>query len=370
MSAEGPCSTCSAQLLLVAGIVEAHEADGTPVRGPIAGHTLCPGSWRRPAAPAAPAPVAPADDTDATTCHLCSRPITSSDWAVSDPAGTLQHADCFHDEVDSAGRDRQQQLVSLGYATTCEAPGCSTPLLGKATGRPRRTCSTACRVRLHRHERVNGRPVTLGRTTAPPLVAVDCDTAAADKRLELLQTSLRRLAAEEQTARTWVIVPCGGEKLEHKAPAGELYVGSYHKATRRAAAAIAAPEQTLILSALHGLLQLEDEVAPYDLHMTSPDSVPARTVARQMRALGMNAPGTRVIVLAGKAYSGRIRAAVRELCSPTRPDLEPVRPGTVVVDLPLQDTRSMGDQLALIAAMARTGETCAADLRAIIRNGE
>lgn len=65
------------------------------------------------------------------------------------------------------------------------------------------------------------------------------------------------------------VVPCGGRKLPAPAPVGGLYVGSYHRACRRAAAALA-PLRTLILSARHGLDHLDEVLAPYDTTFGDP----------------------------------------------------------------------------------------------------
>jgi hypothetical protein len=44
---------------------------------------------------------------------------------------------------------------------TCAAPGCPNPLRAQPTGRPARFCSTACRVRSHRHDNTALDPVTV-----------------------------------------------------------------------------------------------------------------------------------------------------------------------------------------------------------------
>lgn len=211
----------------------------------------------------------------------------------------------------------------------CSAPGCDVKLPPPAaTGRPRRTCSAACRVRLHRAER----------------------------------------AARPAPARPWVVVACGGDKRDRPCPAGEMYVGSYHRAARRAAQALTSPDRILILSGFYGLLPLDQLIEPYDLRIDSPDGVGPRVIARQMRDRGLAEPG-QVIVLGGKAYGKAMRSAVRELTSPTAPHLEPVRAGTVALSLPLEGTSGIGEQLQLMAAMARTGESNPAELRRALAGG-
>ena len=69
-----------------------------------------------------------------------------------------------------------------------------------------------------------------------------------------------------------VMVPCGSRKTQlPQAPAGQLYIGSYHLACRRAAAVLTTPDRILILSAMHGLLPLDRVIAPYELRMGDPD---------------------------------------------------------------------------------------------------
>lgn len=138
-------------------------------------------------------------------------------------------------------------------------------------------------------------------------------------------------AAPIATPTPVVIIPCGGKKLDHPAPAGQLYVGSYHAATRRAAAAIAARTgaRILILSALHGLTDPATVIAPYDLRMGRPGSVTATHVAAQAAQLGILAAD--VTVLAGRKYADVVTA---------------VWPAAT---RPLDGTRGIGPQLARLA---------------------
>jgi hypothetical protein len=192
----------------------------------------------------------------------------------------------------------------------CSAPDCDEPLPPRAvTGRPRDTCSDRCRMRKSRAAR-------------------------------------RNPAARPQP---WVIVPCGAEKLTHRAAAGLMYVGSYHAAARRAAAALTSPERTLILSARHGLLRLDDVIAPYDMTITHPESIAAepKRLARQMRDLGIDGD---VVALLPKAYAQTLRAAVRELNDPSNPAWR--RPTRTRLDERLDGTRGIGEQLARFARIA------------------
>lgn len=133
-----------------------------------------------------------------------------------------------------------------------------------------------------------------------------------------------------------VIVPCGARRRAEPAPAGHIYTGSYHAACRRAAAALSTPDRTLILSALHGLLPLDQVIAPYELRMGQPGSITADQLRRQAERLHL-ADERQVIALAGRAYTA---AALR------------VWPAAAT---PLAGAGGLGRQLAVLAGIARTG---------------
>ncbi|MEW1551337.1 DUF6884 domain-containing protein [Streptomyces tsukubensis] len=109
--------------------------------------------------------------------------------------------------------------------------------------------------------------------------------------------------APEAPTGPLVIVPCGSAKLNRKAPAGELYVGPYHRSCREAADALTADGGTvLILSALYGLVTLDQEIEPYDVQMGQLGSVAVEKLREQARELGVD--GAReVVVLAGEKYT-------------------------------------------------------------------
>lgn len=132
-----------------------------------------------------------------------------------------------------------------------------------------------------------------------------------------------------------VVVPCGGRKLDRPAPAGELYVGSYHRACRAAADALQ-PRRVLILSALHGLLELHQVVEPYDLRMGQPGSVTPARIRDQAAALGL-LDAAPVVALAGRSYALPLLAAWPALM------------------WPLAGSTGMGDQLGRLARIRRAG---------------
>ena len=131
-----------------------------------------------------------------------------------------------------------------------------------------------------------------------------------------------------------VVVPCSGAKLWHAAPAGELYTGTFHKLARQAAAALVEQHggQVVILSALHGLLRLDQVVEPYDLSIGQVGSVSVSTVALQLlQLLRGHDDVANVVALLPRAYRTVLAAAVEQLPADVRPRLfEPMRGATGV----------------------------------------
>ena len=111
-----------------------------------------------------------------------------------------------------------------------------------------------------------------------------------------------------------VVITCGSRKLDHRAPAGELYIGSYHRACRRAAEALE-PERLLILSSAYGLLRLEDVVDPYDTGVDDPDSITAAELIVQAEQRGVLSLDP-VVVFAGGRHVRLARAVWPHALSP------------------------------------------------------
>jgi hypothetical protein len=124
---------------------------------------------------------------------------------------------------------------------------------------------------------------------------------------------------------TAVVVPCSGAKLAHAAPAGELYTGQLHRLARRAADALGG--RVLILSALHGLLQLDELVEPYDVQVGDD------------RQLGVR----RVIALTPQRYTALLADAL----------------GAELVDARLASASGIGVMRARLAAICRSADASA-----------
>lgn len=118
-----------------------------------------------------------------------------------------------------------------------------------------------------------------------------------------------------RTARpTFVVIPCSAAKIDTAAPARDLYSASDNfRATLAAAESDAWDGATvLILSALHGLLTLDQVVAPYNVKMGDPGSVTVETIAEQAQALGMTWEARAdVYAMLPGAYFRKLDAALR-----------------------------------------------------------
>lgn len=123
----------------------------------------------------------------------------------------------------------------------------------------------------------------------------------------------------------FVIISCGSRKLKptpptptdnpRPVPAGELYIGHYHRSLRGAADALTSgPTQILIASALHGLVTVSEPLAPYEMTMDHPSSVSSHRLRQQADAFGLH--NAEVIFLGGKRYAHRLLPAVPHCLRP------------------------------------------------------
>ena len=164
---------------------------------------------------------------------------------------------------------------------------------------------------------------------------VDAGLLTAHRGIGSVTEEGRRAAATLSPERL-VIVPCGAKKqtAEEVCEAGEMYVGSYHQACRRAAEALAEDGcRVLILSAKYGLLRLTDYIARYDLRAGDPGAITGEALREQAHKL--YATGAQVTILGGAEY---VRLA-REVW----PDAE----------APLSGCRGIGEQLARLAGIRK-----------------
>ena len=134
---------------------------------------------------------------------------------------------------------------------------------------------------------------------------------------------------------TVALVACGKRKLDHPAPARDLYTGPLFR--RAAAYAEIRCDRWYVLSAFHGLVAPDTELHPYDRSLTSAGDRErdawASRVDFDLRRL-CRGDSVRVVVLAGAAYRDHLAYRLRKWA-----DVE-----TPLAGLPI------GAQLAWLAA--------------------
>ena len=113
-----------------------------------------------------------------------------------------------------------------------------------------------------------------------------------------------------------VVVGCGSKKLDHPAPAAELYQGSYFKLRLAYAMTLTEPDNIFILSALWGFLPLSRVVEPYNLKMGERGSIGELELRNQAIALAIS--HDRCTVLAGSKYVKACKAIWPDLEAPLR----------------------------------------------------
>lgn len=132
-------------------------------------------------------------------------------------------------------------------------------------------------------------------------------------------TTHKRHATADQYPGITYVIPCGGAKATERARARDMYRGSLYRhaltnVTRLAAMdeADGNPARVLILSAKYGLLQLDEEIEPYDLIMGRPGSVTADALTAQALGLGIDW-GSAVYAFLPRAYLAQLDTALRTL---------------------------------------------------------
>lgn len=103
-----------------------------------------------------------------------------------------------------------------------------------------------------------------------------------------------------------VLLSCSKSKLDHKAPAQELYSASPTFTKTLAYGKSLKPDRIYILSAKHYLVPLDKELEPYDLTLKEMNAEQKEQwgdiVIGQMKKLGINPNNTQFIFLTGQEY--------------------------------------------------------------------
>lgn len=152
--------------------------------------------------------------------------------------------------------------------------------------------------------------------------------------------------------KTIALLGCGKAKRDHAAPARALYTGSLFRASLLACSAIAA-DAIYIVSAQHGLIDLDQELAPYEAHL-------ARQSKRDRESWGMRLVETvagrhghhlRLVVYAGDAYAYPIRRAAYYVGGGGRTGVS-----SITVDEPLRGLE-LGARLSYLKKQLEEGTT-------------
>lgn len=105
--------------------------------------------------------------------------------------------------------------------------------------------------------------------------------------------------------KTLWVISCGDMKRATAQPAYWLYKGNFFRAQLTwALAAADSRDDIRILSAKHGLLGLEEVVAPYNLRLGQPGSITSTALRRQLPP-----GGGRIVTSAGKDYRRLLEVA-------------------------------------------------------------
>jgi hypothetical protein len=151
-------------------------------------------------------------------------------------------------------------------------------------------------------------PSLFGTPPAPPPSEAELSADEAEERERLRMEAARNRRVQELRALNRpvqvVLLGCGKTKVSRRAKARELYLGPLFR--RSLQYADLASDEAYVLSALHGLVSLDDELDPYDFVMKDrPVDDRERWARRVVSDLEARLPKLplRVVCLAGAAYA-------------------------------------------------------------------
>ncbi|MGI5136367.1 DUF6884 domain-containing protein [Streptomyces sp. CA-106110] len=125
-----------------------------------------------------------------------------------------------------------------------------------------------------------------------------------------------------------MVIQCGDKKAEPSwerygyrgvIPAGQLYIGPYHRSLRLAASALTNPYLTWIMSARYGLVSLKRPLGPYDVRLGDAKAVTSEQMARHTASLDLE--DADVIFLGSREYAALFTESVPHAFTPLRGDL-------------------------------------------------
>lgn len=187
-----------------------------------------------------------------------------------------------------------------------------------------------------------GRPLGLvHRINATTVtVALYYDRARGDDTTRRIPHESCRLVRRHDS-RPWAIIPCAARKIDRPAPIASLYLGSFHAQCAATALALTGADRVVILSGRYGLVRLVDPTVrePYEQRIDAPGAIGRSQLRDQALRIGLTGPAERVVILAGKAYTAAVQAAL--------PDRH--------LEVPLAGGRGIGHHKATLAKIASTG---------------
>jgi hypothetical protein len=102
-----------------------------------------------------------------------------------------------------------------------------------------------------------------------------------------------------------VLISCVSKKLPHRAKAKDLYISDLFVKSLAYAHTLH-PDRVFVLSAKYGLVNIEEELDPYEQTLNSMPTAEIRqwaeTVAEQMRLNGIDFDNDEAVFLAGEKY--------------------------------------------------------------------
>lgn len=161
----------------------------------------------------------------------------------------------------------------------------------------------------------------------PNPVALEASRRAAEEAAEKEESRLHMLSALGRPVRV-ALVSCGQDKATQRSAARSLYISQLFKASLRYA--LQTCDDTYILSALHGLVELDTELDPYNFTMRELKGAEQNMWASQvLTRLFDRLPGLplEIIGLAGRAYLDPLAAPLRERRIPLMLPLDRLRVG-------------------------------------------
>jgi hypothetical protein len=117
-------------------------------------------------------------------------------------------------------------------------------------------------------------------------------------------------------SRRIIIIPCGFKKRTGVHKAVDLYIGPYFKSNLRWARNYVKDSDILILSAKHGLLDLDRVILPYDLKMGETGDVSVESLKLQAEQRGI--VDYEVFALGGKTYTDKLEKIFNNISLPMK----------------------------------------------------